>query len=176
MLHRNSVAVLEIRARPRPLIGTLEHLVPPLQFLTNACVVFFMIQSIDRLVLCLSCFWIRLKSIKPVLQATGKANLEASTDDFPMVLVQIPICIEIDGTEPDIPSRNGGEGFALDSSDRIMEANAGDKTSEVFAADSCIVDNNGVAEEEAPALMEFEDDCTTDVGKNAGSWNTTSDI
>ncbi|KAL5215538.1 hypothetical protein ABZP36_006939, partial [Zizania latifolia] len=60
-----------IRARSRPLIGILEHLAPPLQFLTNVCVVFFLIQSIDRLVLCLGCFWIRLKGIKPVQQAVG---------------------------------------------------------------------------------------------------------
>ncbi|KAK3135108.1 hypothetical protein QOZ80_5BG0414640 [Eleusine coracana subsp. coracana] len=72
----------------------LEYLAPPLQFLTNACVVLFLIQSVDRLVLCLGCFWIRLKGIKPVPMAAGKDDVEAGAEDFPMVLVQIPMCNE----------------------------------------------------------------------------------
>ncbi|XP_062180989.1 probable xyloglucan glycosyltransferase 7 [Phragmites australis] len=72
----------------------LEYLAPPLQFLTNACVVLFLIQSIDRLVLCLGCFWIRLKGIKPVPPAAGKEDVEAGAEDFPLVLVQIPMCNE----------------------------------------------------------------------------------
>ncbi|GJM89036.1 hypothetical protein PR202_ga05632 [Eleusine coracana subsp. coracana] len=72
----------------------LEYLAPPLQFLTNACVVLFLIQSVDRLVLCLGCFWIRLKGIKPMPMAAGKDDVEAGAEDFPMVLVQIPMCNE----------------------------------------------------------------------------------
>jgi hypothetical protein len=72
----------------------LEYLAPPLQFLTNACVVLFLIQSVDRLVLCLGCFWIRLKGIKPVPLAAAKEDVEAGAKDFPMVLVQIPMCNE----------------------------------------------------------------------------------
>ncbi|KAL5217462.1 hypothetical protein ABZP36_018146 [Zizania latifolia] len=312
VLRWNSVVALEIRARSRPLIGILEHLAPPLQFLTNACVVFFLIQSIDWIVLCLGCFWIRLKGIKPVPQATGGCLTQslvvverpsevvstAGSERAASAAVALPpkriytnngylmvscndglnqmravVCLSVD-TSPyincksvclnlstmrdkieslelnlenqkkycclqfkyniitkslletketierhrkslkksqsdkgdgndaessmsekdtllqdeickswltsikrysDIPSSNGGKGFALDSIDRTMEANTGDKTSKVFAADSCTVDNNGVAEEEAPALMEFEDDCTTGVDKNTRSWNVTSE-
>jgi hypothetical protein len=74
----------------------LDYLAPPLQFLTNACVALFMVQSIDRLVLCLGCFWIRFKGIKPVPQAAaaGKPDVEAGAGDYPMVLVQMPMCNE----------------------------------------------------------------------------------
>jgi hypothetical protein len=78
------------------------YLGPALQFLTNACVVLFMIQSADRLVLCLGCFWIKLRGVKPVphssaAAAAGKGaddDVEADLDEFPMVLVQIPMCNE----------------------------------------------------------------------------------
>ncbi|KAK1601013.1 hypothetical protein QYE76_016963 [Lolium multiflorum] len=76
------------------------YLGPALQFLTNACVVLFMVQSADRLVLCLGCFWIKLRGIKPVPQtsaAAGKGaddDVEAGIEEFPMVLVQIPMCNE----------------------------------------------------------------------------------
>jgi hypothetical protein len=72
----------------------LDYLAPPLQFLTNACVVLFLIQSVDRLVLCLGFFWIKLKGIKPVPLAADKEDVEAGTEDFPMVLVQMPMCNE----------------------------------------------------------------------------------
>ncbi|OEL22376.1 putative xyloglucan glycosyltransferase 7 [Dichanthelium oligosanthes] len=72
----------------------LDYLAPPLQFLTNACVVLFLIQSVDRLVLCLGCFWIRLKGIKPVPLAADKEDVETGAEDFPMVLVQMPMCNE----------------------------------------------------------------------------------
>ncbi|ONM17022.1 hypothetical protein ZEAMMB73_Zm00001d003490, partial [Zea mays] len=39
----------------------LDYLASPLQFLTNACVILFLVQSVDRLMLCLGYFWIRLK-------------------------------------------------------------------------------------------------------------------
>lgn len=71
------------------------YLAPPLQFLTNACILLFLIQSLDRLVLCLGCFWIRLRNIKPVAKQ-DLADLESGDGDgyFPMVLVQIPMCNE----------------------------------------------------------------------------------
>ncbi|KAK7351250.1 hypothetical protein VNO77_10558 [Canavalia gladiata] len=72
----------------------VEYLAPPLQFLANACIVLFLIQSLDRLVLCLGCFWIRFKKIKPVPKA-GALDLESGDKGFfPMVLVQIPMCNE----------------------------------------------------------------------------------
>lgn len=75
----------------------VEYLAPPLQFLANACIVLFLIQSLDRLILCLGCFWIRFKKIKPVpKQGYPSKDLESGEDngDFPMVLVQIPMCNE----------------------------------------------------------------------------------
>ncbi|KAF9682432.1 hypothetical protein SADUNF_Sadunf05G0108300 [Salix dunnii] len=73
----------------------VEYLAPPLQFLANACIVLFLIQSIDRLVLSLGCFWIRLKNIKPILKQDAVTDLESGENGFfPMVLVQIPMCNE----------------------------------------------------------------------------------
>uniref|UniRef100_A0A0D9V645 Glycosyltransferase 2-like domain-containing protein n=1 Tax=Leersia perrieri TaxID=77586 RepID=A0A0D9V645_9ORYZ len=75
----------------------LDYLAPGLQFLANACVVLFLIQSADRLILCLGCFWIKLKGIKPVPKggAGGKGSDDVEAGgEFPMVLVQIPMCNE----------------------------------------------------------------------------------
>jgi len=75
----------------------LEYLAPALQFMANACVVLFLIQSADRLILCLGCLWIKLKGLKPAPKAAGKGSddVEAgTTGEFPMVLVQIPMCNE----------------------------------------------------------------------------------
>lgn len=71
------------------------YLAPPLQFLANVCIVLFLIQSMDRLILCLGCFWIRLKKIKPIPKHDAVADLESGEDSFfPMVLIQIPMCNE----------------------------------------------------------------------------------
>ncbi|OAY51054.1 probable xyloglucan glycosyltransferase 12 [Manihot esculenta] len=73
----------------------VEYLAPPLQFLANVCIVLFLVQSLDRLVLCLGCFWIRFKKIKPIPKQDAIADLESGEDGFfPMVLVQIPMCNE----------------------------------------------------------------------------------
>ncbi|KAL0914548.1 hypothetical protein M5K25_014904 [Dendrobium thyrsiflorum] len=69
-----------------------EYIAPPLQFLANACVILFLIQSADRFILCLGCFWIRFKRIKPVANSTSK-DVEMG-DYFPMVLIQMPMCNE----------------------------------------------------------------------------------
>ncbi|KAM7520905.1 hypothetical protein LguiB_019867 [Lonicera macranthoides] len=73
----------------------VEYLAPPLQFLANACIVLFLIQSLDRLILCLGCFWVKSKKIKPVPKC-GPIDLESGYAGgfFPMVLVQIPMCNE----------------------------------------------------------------------------------
>ncbi|KAD4586262.1 hypothetical protein E3N88_23863 [Mikania micrantha] len=73
----------------------VEYLAPPLQFLANVCVALFLIQSLDRFVLCLGCCWIRVMKIKPVAKQTLQ-DLESGDGDgfFPMVLVQIPMCNE----------------------------------------------------------------------------------
>ncbi|GAB2293739.1 Probable xyloglucan glycosyltransferase 12 [Dionaea muscipula] len=72
----------------------VQYLAPPLQFLANACILLFLIQSLDRLILCLGCFWIRVKKIKPLPRVS--LDLESGDGDgyFPMVLVQIPMCNE----------------------------------------------------------------------------------
>ncbi|KAL0645804.1 hypothetical protein Bca4012_044095 [Brassica carinata] len=63
-----------------------------LQFLANACIVLFLIQTKDRLILCLGCFWIRFKKINPV-PTKSFSDLESGCF-LPMVLVQIPMCNE----------------------------------------------------------------------------------
>lgn len=74
-----------------------EYIAPPLQFLSDACVVLFLIQSADRLILCLGCFWIKLRRAKPEPKV-GFGSKEGSDPEagehFPMVLVQIPMCNE----------------------------------------------------------------------------------
>lgn len=72
----------------------VEYLAPPLQFLANACIILFIIQSLDRLVLCLGCFWIRFKKIQPVLKPEDEDLESGEKGYFPMVLVQIPMCNE----------------------------------------------------------------------------------
>ncbi|KAG6748916.1 hypothetical protein POTOM_048854 [Populus tomentosa] len=74
---------LEIRA---------NYLAPPLQSLTNLCIILFLIQSEDRIVLIVGCFWIKFRKLRPVAAAeyVGRENVE----DYPMVLVQIPMCNE----------------------------------------------------------------------------------
>ncbi|KAF3654759.1 putative xyloglucan glycosyltransferase 12 [Capsicum annuum] len=72
----------------------VEYLAPVLQLLANVCIVLFFIQSLDRLILCLGCFWIRIRKIKPILKE-GPEDLEAGDGGYyPMVLVQIPMCNE----------------------------------------------------------------------------------
>ncbi|KAF6159707.1 hypothetical protein GIB67_029965 [Kingdonia uniflora] len=75
----------------------VAYLAPPLQFLANFCIILFLIQSADRLVLSLGCFWIRLKKIKPIPKQALRdiESREGDADEyFPMVLVQIPMCNE----------------------------------------------------------------------------------
>ncbi|KAK4270170.1 hypothetical protein QN277_023249 [Acacia crassicarpa] len=79
---------LEIRA---------DYLAPPLQSLTNMCIVLFLVQSIDRVILILGCCWIKLRGLKPVASMeypTNAKNDDVNVEDYPMVLVQIPMCNE----------------------------------------------------------------------------------
>ncbi|XP_047315231.1 probable xyloglucan glycosyltransferase 6 [Impatiens glandulifera] len=72
-----------------------NYLAPLLQSLTNVCVVLFLVQSLDRLVLVLGCFWIKLRGIKPVaLMEYPAESTNVNVEDYPMVLVQIPMCNE----------------------------------------------------------------------------------
>ncbi|KAK8572436.1 hypothetical protein V6N13_048032 [Hibiscus sabdariffa] len=73
----------------------VDYLSPPLQFLANVCIFLFLVQSLDRLILCLGCFWIRFKRIKPIPKQEAVADLENEEHTFfPMVLIQIPMCNE----------------------------------------------------------------------------------
>lgn len=68
--------------------------------MVNVCIVLFLVQSVDRVVLVLGCIYIRLRGVKPVaavdygsqgdLEVGGAVNVE----DYPMVLLQIPMCNE----------------------------------------------------------------------------------
>nr|CAD1819535.1 unnamed protein product [Ananas comosus var. bracteatus] len=72
------------------------YLAPPLQFLADACVVLFLVQSLDRLILCVGCFWIHFKKIKPVPKqpSSPRPRIRRWFRPLPMVLVQIPMCNE----------------------------------------------------------------------------------
>lgn len=71
-----------------------NYLAPPLQSLTNMCIVLFIVQSVDRIILILGCFWIKFRRIRPVASVDYDDGSVESTMDYPMVLVQIPMCNE----------------------------------------------------------------------------------
>lgn len=79
--HTVYVGWLEFRA---------DYIAPIIQSLSAFCIILFLIQSVDRMILSLGCFWIKYKKIKPLI---GE-DLEGSKDGYPMVLVQIPMCNE----------------------------------------------------------------------------------
>ncbi|GJN10365.1 hypothetical protein PR202_ga28453 [Eleusine coracana subsp. coracana] len=71
------------------------YVAPPLQLLADACVVLFLVQSADRIVQSLGCFYIRLRRIKPKPVSPALPDEEdPSAGYYPMVLVQIPMCNE----------------------------------------------------------------------------------
>nr|CAB3457109.1 unnamed protein product [Digitaria exilis] len=69
-----------------------DYIRRPIEFLSKACILLFVVQSLDRLILCLGCFWIKLKKIKPRIE--GDLFRDGSGYLHPMVLVQIPMCNE----------------------------------------------------------------------------------
>ncbi|KAE8687435.1 putative xyloglucan glycosyltransferase 2 [Hibiscus syriacus] len=87
LLHLVYVTWLSVRA---------NYIAPPIQALSNFCVALFLIQSADRLILSLGCFWIKYKKIKPRIEGDPfkSDDVERSADVYPMVLVQIPMCNE----------------------------------------------------------------------------------
>ncbi|RYQ94749.1 hypothetical protein Ahy_B08g089683 isoform B [Arachis hypogaea] len=74
----------------------VEYIAPPVQALSKFCVVLFLIQSVDRMVLCMGCFWIRYKKVKPRFAGDPFKvdDVEGSASHYPMVLIQIPMCNE----------------------------------------------------------------------------------
>ncbi|KAK9273812.1 hypothetical protein L1049_018623 [Liquidambar formosana] len=87
LLHMVYVAWLEFRA---------DYIAPPIQALSTFCVVLFLIQSADRMILSLGCLWIKYKKIKPRIEGDPFKvdDVEDSSYEYPMVLVQIPMCNE----------------------------------------------------------------------------------
>lgn len=89
--HMAYVKWLEFRA---------DYIAPPIQYLSTFCILLFLIQSVDRMLLCLGCFWIKFNKIKPMVEGdtlnlnSDDLALEASNYGYPMVLVQIPMCNE----------------------------------------------------------------------------------
>ncbi|CAN6979319.1 hypothetical protein IGI04_038179 [Brassica rapa subsp. trilocularis] len=73
-----------------------DYIAPPVKALSKLCIVLFLVQSVDRLILCLGCFWIKYKKIKPRIdeEPFGNDDVEGSGSEYPMVLVQIPMCNE----------------------------------------------------------------------------------
>uniref|UniRef100_A0A2N9EKI9 Glycosyltransferase 2-like domain-containing protein n=1 Tax=Fagus sylvatica TaxID=28930 RepID=A0A2N9EKI9_FAGSY len=89
VLHMVYVAWLAFRA---------DYIAPPIQALSKFCVVLFLIQSVDRMILCLGCLWIKYKKIKPRFEGdpfkSDDVEGSGSGYEYPMVLVQIPMCNE----------------------------------------------------------------------------------
>ncbi|KAJ9568553.1 hypothetical protein OSB04_004519 [Centaurea solstitialis] len=69
-----------------------DYIAPLILAFSKFCVALFLIQSLDRMILCLGCFWIKYKNIKPTIN--GDPFNSGSTYTYPMVLVQIPMCNE----------------------------------------------------------------------------------
>lgn len=92
LFHMVYVAWLTFRA---------DYIAPTIQALSTFCVVLFLIQSVDRLVLCFGCFWIKYKKIKPRIEGNQfeSDDVEGSSFEYPMVLVQIPMCNEKEVTQ-----------------------------------------------------------------------------
>ncbi|XP_022774426.1 xyloglucan glycosyltransferase 4-like [Durio zibethinus] len=69
-----------------------DYIAPLVLTMSKFCIVLFLIQSLDRLILCLGCFWIKCKKLKPRIEGEPYDIEDGSS--FPMVLVQIPMCNE----------------------------------------------------------------------------------
>ncbi|TQE00568.1 hypothetical protein C1H46_013812 [Malus baccata] len=87
LLHLVYVGWLSFRA---------DYIAPPIQALSKFCIVLFLIQSVDRMILSLGCLWIKLKKIKPRIdrESLKSEDVEKSKYEYPMVLIQIPMCNE----------------------------------------------------------------------------------
>ncbi|XP_011089040.1 probable xyloglucan glycosyltransferase 6 isoform X1 [Sesamum indicum] len=85
-----------------------NYLAPLLQCLANVCIVLFLIQSVDRFVLVLGCFYIKIRGLKPVAEMEYEQDAayeSMNPDDYPMVLVQIPMCNEREFFDLIIPAQ-----------------------------------------------------------------------
>ncbi|KAH7688205.1 Xyloglucan 6-xylosyltransferase protein [Dioscorea alata] len=73
-----------------------NYIAHAIQVLSNFCVFLFIVQSVDRMILCFGCFWIKFKKIKPRVEGSlfNTDDLEGFACEYPMVLIQIPMCNE----------------------------------------------------------------------------------
>lgn len=73
-----------------------NYIAPLIQSLADFCIVLFLFQSADRIILCLGCFWIKYKKIRPMPkeELPESKDVEQPGSGYPMVLVQIPMCNE----------------------------------------------------------------------------------
>lgn len=78
----------------------VDYIAPVVIMLSKFCTVLFLIQSLDRLVLCFGCFWIKYKKLKPTVEPDAYDIEDPSS--FPKVLVQIPMCNEREVTKQNI--------------------------------------------------------------------------
>ncbi|KAG1326517.1 putative xyloglucan glycosyltransferase 8 [Cocos nucifera] len=90
-MHKAYLSWLSFRAK---------YIAYPIQVLSNICIILFIIQSVDRMILCLGCFWIKFKKIKPRIE--GDPFKADDGSGYPMVLVQIPMCNEREVCEQSI--------------------------------------------------------------------------
>ncbi|KAI4382024.1 hypothetical protein MLD38_008036 [Melastoma candidum] len=72
------------------------YVAPVVRAIRSFYVALFLIQSADRLLQCLACLWIKHKKLKPRIIANAFHSERHGDlgDDYPMVLVQIPMCNE----------------------------------------------------------------------------------
>jgi hypothetical protein len=73
-----------------------EYMAPALQKVTDFCIGLFLLQSLDRIILCCGCVYIKWKKIKPVPvnPSLESDDVEEPDKGYPMCLVQIPMCNE----------------------------------------------------------------------------------
>ncbi|KAL9233691.1 hypothetical protein vseg_008651 [Gypsophila vaccaria] len=74
-----------------------EYAAPLLVMLSKFCIILFLVQSLDRFVLCVGWFWMKYKKLKPQISEEveeASHHVEDLDSAFPMVLVQIPMCNE----------------------------------------------------------------------------------
>jgi xyloglucan glycosyltransferase 4 len=65
----------------------VDYIAPFIVYLSRFCIVLFLVQSVDRFVQCVGCFWIKCMRLKPVFPKNASSY-------YPLVLVQIPMCNE----------------------------------------------------------------------------------
>lgn len=72
------------------------YIAPALQKVTDFCIWLFLLQSADRIILCMGAVYIKWKKIKPVPvnPSLESDDVEQPDKGHPMCLVQIPMCNE----------------------------------------------------------------------------------